>query len=280
MKLKQFTIESGGKFTPQAPVVVDFQQSKMAGGTGDEGAGKSTLIELFLMNVGQLGGKEVVEALTNKETGQLKTGLTFEHERAEYEVRNTNGRLTLKKEGATTPGGPQELLKQMIGVVGVSPMALKNADIDDIVKWLASYSVRGADEFKKQMLKIKDGIKVAKKARADANRSAKGIREYLFSEGYVDEKGELIEKVWKDSEKTFKEKPNITKLSAELKAAGDKSDKYVQFETKLAGKKERKKQIEDEIKELQKELVEVQQNITDGDAWISRPSDLGQGQIE
>lgn len=271
MKLKQFKINSGGRFTPQAPIVIDFSKSKMVGMKGDQETGKTTVEELLLMTLGQLGGQEVIDALKNKENGLIDTELQFEgNDRAAYDIKNKNGRLTIKREGEPTVGGPQALVKKVLGVAGISPLEIKNESIEKIVKWLASYSTKSAEEFEKDMLKIKNDIKQSKKDRAEANKSAKGLREYLFGEGYVDDKGELIESAWKESEKTFKVKPDIDKLSAELKSAGDKSDKFVQFETKLSGRRDRKKQIEAEIKKLQEELDEVDQNIKDGDAWIEK----------
>lgn len=271
MKLKQFKINSGGKFTPQAPIVIDFSKSKMVGLKGDQETGKTTVEELLLMTLGQLGGQDVIDALKNRGNGTIDTEFQFEgKDRADYDIKLKNGRLTLKREGQPTPGGPQALIKSLLGVVGVSPLEIKNEPIEKIVKWLASYSTKSAEEFEKDMLKIKNGIKESKRVRAEANKSVKGLREYLFGEGYVDEKGDLIEKAWKKSETDFKEKPNVDKLSAELKAAGDKSDKFIQFETKLNAKKTRKEQIEIEMADLQKELDEVNKNITEGNAWIEK----------
>lgn len=270
MRLKEFKISAGGKFTPDSPIVIDFTKSKMIGATGDQETGKSTLLDLFLMACGQLGGEEVIKALKNKHTGTIDVDFSFVgNDRADYEVRLTKSKIEVKREGEVK-GSPKELLRQMLGVVGVSPMEIKNAPIEDIVKWLASYSTRSAEEFEKEMNKIKNGIKDAKKDRAAANNSTKGLRNFLKGEGIIDETDEFVEKKWAENETKFKVKPDIDKLSGELKAAGGKSDKFIQFETKLISKKDRKKQIEDQIKIFQKELAEVDQNIKEGDAWIEK----------
>lgn len=269
MKLSKFKINSGGKFNESGPIVIDFSQSNMVGIKSDEGGGKTTICELLLMNCGQLGGEKVVEALKNKKSGDIDTELTFKDGKADYEVKLKNGRLNIKREGEKLAGGPQELLKQMLGVVGVSPMGIKNASIEEIVKWLASYSTRSAEEFEKEMAKYKDGIKKAKKTRADANKSAKGLKEYLSGEGYVGADGEINETKWKQSETKYKTRVDINALSARLDAAGAKTDKYVQNETKVKGQKDRKKQIEEQIALLQEELKTVDRNIELGDKWLA-----------
>lgn len=269
MKLKEFKISAGGKFTPDSPIVIDFTKSKMIGATGDQETGKSTLLDLFLMACGQLGGEEVIKALKNKHTGTIDVDFSFVgNDRADYEVRLTKSKIEVKREGEVM-GSPKELLRQMLGVVGVSPMGIKNAPIEDIVKWLASYSTRSAEEFEKEMTKIKDGIKKAKKARAEANKEVKGKKEYLAGEGFINEKGELVEKKWKDSETKYAKEPDINELSKKLTLAGNKSDKYIENESKVNSQKERKGQIEAQMNLLQKELFQVEENISIGEKWLT-----------
>jgi hypothetical protein len=235
MKLKKFEVKSGGKFTPDTtgPVVIDFTKSNMVSLGADQEAGKTTILELFLIACGQLGGEKAIEALKNKSNDKIDLDFSFTgNDRSNYEVNVSKSRILLKKDGQVT-GAPKELLRQMLGVVGVSPMDIKNDSIENIVKWLAMYSTRGVDEFVAGMAKLKVGIKASKKTRADANRSVKGLREYLAGEGYLDDKFQIIEKSWTDSEKKYKTEPNIKKLSDELTAAGLESDKIIRGEEKL-----------------------------------------------
>lgn len=271
MRLKKFTINQGGKFNidTTGPVVIDFTNSKMVGATGDETVGKSTLLQLFLMACGQNGGKKIVEALKNADSEKIDVDLSFVgNDKKNYDVKVKNGDLTIKCEGQTQRGGEVTLLKQQLGVVGVSPMDIKNKPVDDIVKWLASYSTKSAEEFEKSMKKIKDGIKVAKQARASANNTAKGLREYLKGEGVMSDSNELIEKVWNQKEKDFKDEPDVNALSKKLSAAGVKSDKFIQNEGKVSAQKERRTQIEKAMKELQKELDVVNENIAISEKWL------------
>lgn len=263
MKLKKFTINSGGKFSTDTTgsVVIDLS-SKMVGITGDQELGKTTILELFLMACGQLGGKEAVEALKNKDTGKIDLDFSFVgNDRADYDVKVTKSGMTVKREGEPTKGGPKELLKSLLGVVGVSPMEIKNAPIEEIVKWLASYSTRSAEEFEKDMRKIKDKIKEAKRARAEANKSAKGIRLYLADEGYMDDAGNLIESKWKEAEKM--KAVDIAALSKQLDDAGKKSDKYIKGEERLKTLREDETRQTTEVEELRKKLAVAEAALAD-----------------
>lgn len=267
MKLKEFKINHGGKFNADTtgPVVLLFETKKTVL-EGDQGAGKSTVLDLFAVAAGRLGGDKVMEALKNRKSGKIDLDLTFTgNDRAEYTVRVTNSQFIVHRNG-DKQDSPKELLRKVLGV-GSSLLDKKNEPIEEIVKSLATYSVRGAEEFHKEMLKLKDGMKKAKDTRAKANTSANGIREQLRSEGYMEGK-ELVEKKWTASETKFSKKPDIKKLSEELTAAGTKSDKYIQNETKVKQQEQRKAQIEDQIAALRAELKTVEGNIEVGRKWL------------
>lgn len=268
MKLKKFTVNHGGKFNPEAPIVIDFSKSKMISVSGDQETGKTTLTELFLMACGHLGGDAAVEALVNKDTDKLDVELQFVgNDKADYEVSRTKSRLQVKREGEVK-GAPKDLLKKMLGQVGVSPIEIKNAPVEDIVKWLSGYSSRPPEEFVRDMNKFKDGIKKAVKTRAEANKEAKAIRVGFVNEGIMDEEGQLIEKEWTAREKKFAEAIDISELSRKLTAVGTKSDKFIESEGKVNAQKERKKQIAEQIAALKKEEEQVDANITAGEEWL------------
>jgi hypothetical protein len=268
MKLKRFELISGGKFDgANGPFIVHF--GDMTGVSGDEGSGKTTLIEMMLLNTAMIGGEKVLADLRNKETGKLESNFVFEDKRAEYIVHNKNGRLSIRREGEVVPGGgPQELLRKIMGVVGISPMGIKDRPIEEIVKWLAGYSTRGAEEFEAQMTKYKNGIKEAKKARADANRTLKGLREFLLNEGYVDGSGQVIEKAWKESETKYKKKVDVKDVSKRLEDAGKKSDKYLLAEQKLKNFKDSRLAQEQKIADLKKQLAAAEAELADTDKAI------------
>lgn len=271
MKLKKLEVKAGGGISPNAPVIIDFTQSRFIKAKGDNGVGKSSLLEALLMGCGELGGKKQIEKFTNLDSGKIDINLSFTgNDRNNYEVSVTRSQFKLTYEGEKTSLGEEKTkLRELLGAIGVSPLEIKDKPVKDIMKWLVAYSTKNPEEFEKDMERIKTGIDTAVEARAEANKSAKGLREYLSGEGYVDSKGNLIESKWKKSEAEFKNPVNVKAISEKLEAAGAKSDKYIQNETKVKAQKDRKKQIEDQIALLTAELTKVEENIATGDKWLA-----------
>src|SRR5687768_9266816 len=134
MKLKEFKINHGGKFNAETtgPFVCYFD-TKKTGLTGDEGAGKTTVLQLFEVVVGKLGGEEALESFRNRDSGKIDLDLKFiGNDRAEYAVRVTNSQFIVTMDG-DKQDSPKELLRKALGVVGTSPMAVKNEPIEEIV---------------------------------------------------------------------------------------------------------------------------------------------------
>lgn len=262
MRLKTFEVNSFAGINPNSPVVIDFTQSKYVVGEGDMGTNKTSLINALLVACGQLSKDN--KNFVNLQSGKIDINFDFVgKDRLTYNVRVTKSLFTLTYEGEALPE-PITKMKELLGVVGVSPMDIKNSKLQDVIKWLSGYSNKSPEEFEKQARKFKDGIKLAKEGRAAANKVFKAMKEYLEAEQMYNE--------WEESEKKYIKEPDIKELSLQLKQAGDKSDKYIQNETKVGGQKTRKKQIEDQIALLQKELTEVDSNITVGDDWLQKNS--------
>lgn len=260
MRLKKFELKSGSRFSPDAPVVIDFTESKYVKASGDNGVGKTTLLELFLMGCGQLSGEKVVEKLANKDNGKIDIDFSFVgKDRLSYEVRVTKSVFKLLYEGENVPQ-PLTKMKEILGVVGVSPMEVKNKPLKEIVKWLSSYTNKSPEEFEAKMEKIKDGIKRSKESRAAANRSLKALTEFLDNEPLFIN--------WEESEKKYKKDIDVKSLSTQLDEAGKKSDKFIQAESKLRQLKEREESIAAKIEELQNEAEEIHKSIKTGEKFI------------
>lgn len=269
MKLKRLEIIAGGQWNSKnASIVVDLTKP-LVGAKSDEEGGKTTLLEIILLNTGMIGGEKVIKDLINKETGELKSKLEYEVGKNQYEVTQSKGVLTVRMDGEKLPGGAQTLLRQTLGMVGVSPMGIKNEPIEKIVKWLASYSATGAEEFEKKMLKLKTEIKTARASRAAANKSAKGLKEYLAGEGYITDSGDLSEKAWTASETKFKKKVDIKEVSARMEEAGKKADKYMLTEQRVKGMKERRPNQVKLIEDLKAQLLAAEKALEQGDKLIA-----------
>lgn len=262
MRLNKFTINESGKFNnPAAPVIIDFSKSRWVTLTGDKGTGKSTILESLLVSLGALSGEKIIDKLKNKESGAIDINLDFVgNDNRKYEVRVTKSQFKLMYDDESL-GSPMTKVKELLGVPGVNPIAQKEKPLKDIIKWLALYSNKNPEEIEKRLAKIKQGENAAVLARATANNSAKGLREYLTNEPMYTN--------WEDSEKKYKKSIDIKEISVKLEEAGKKSDKYIQNETKVKGQKDRKKQIEDQIAALQLELKTVDTNISVGETWLA-----------
>jgi|GEM_PF-6616922 DNA repair exonuclease SbcCD ATPase subunit len=263
MKLKKLEVNSFGGIHPSSPIIIDFTQSKWIVADGDNGVGKTSLLNALLVACGQLSHTgEKGKNFINNDTNKIDINFSFVgNDRCNYEVRCTKSSFQLTYDGNSV-AEPITKMKELLGVVGISPMSIKNKPLNEIVKWLANYSTKGAEEIEKEFDKLKRGIKQYGDARATANKSYKALKEYLEAEPLFND--------WEGSEIKYKKEPDIKELSAQLKSAGDKSDKYIQGETKLTGHKARAKQIEEQILSLQKELQEVNTNIRVGEEWLEK----------
>lgn len=269
MKLLRLEINAFKNISPDAPVVVEFP-TKITKVKGDNGVGKTSFGEAVLVGLGALSKEN--KDFINKDSGKLDVGLSFEgKDKKEYYVKVTKSRFELKYKGESLPE-PVAKMKELVGVPGVSPMELKSAPLKTIVKWLSTYTTKGAEEFEKRMSKLKEGIKLSKVSRADANRAAKGLREYLNSEElYLN---------WEKSEATYKNKVDIKFLSAQLDAAGKRSDNLIKAQEKLRQLKERDASICAQIEALQNEQEEIRKSIKTGEKYVEDNKDAGKEYTE
>lgn len=264
MKLKKLEVNAAGGISPNAPVVVIFEDNHFVKGKGDMGTGKSSLLRSLLIATAALSKDD--KDFINLDSGKLDIGLDFVgNDRYNYNVRVTKSEYKLMYEGERLPE-PMTKVRDLLGPVGVSPMGKKNAKFDDIIKFLASYTTKGIEDFEKRHVKLKEGIKSSQDSRAAANKSAKGLTEFLFNETMYSK--------WEESEKKYIKKTDIKELSAKLTTAGNNSDKYIQNESKVKSQKERQKQIETQMAALQEELGVVNSNITIGEAWLTKNKDV------
>jgi len=261
MKLKQIEVNAFAGINPQSPVVLDFTKSKFILSSGDKGVGKTSLLNSLLVACGQLShtGKDG-KNFVNTDTDKIDINFEFVgNDRCNYVVRCTKSNFTLTYDGVAQ-AEPISKMKELLGVVGVSPMAIKDKPLKDIVKWLSSYSNKSAEEFEAQMNKLKVAIKTSEGVRADSNKQLKALTEYLNAEPmFVN---------WEESETKYKEPVKIEVLSAKLKKAGDESDKVIKAEEGLKYLKQNRQPIVDKIEALKKELEAKELELVNHDTRI------------
>jgi DNA repair ATPase RecN len=259
MKLKRFEATAFAGINPQSPVVLDFTQSKWITASGDNAVGKTSLINALLVACGMLSKDN--KDFINQESNKIDIDFSFVgKDNCSYDVKVTKSLFKLMYEGVAQPE-PISKMKELLGVVGTSPMEVKHKPLKDIIRWIAQYSNKSPEEFEKQLLKLKDGIKKSKENRAAANKIAKAMKEYLEAEQMYND--------WEKSEKTFAEEPDLKALSAQLKTAGDKSDKYIRAEEKLKQLNQQRPGIVTQIDRIKKQLEEMESQLVEQDKAIT-----------
>lgn len=250
MKLLNYRVGAGGQFTPETTIVIAFEPKKAVKLTGDNKVGKTTILDLLLMNLGAIAGDDLVKRLVNKDTGTIDTELEFVgNDKLKYKTRITKSQFILEYEGEKLPE-PKEKTRQLLGAVGLNPMALKTASTQDLIKWLSGYTTRGTEEYQKQYEKLKDNIRQYRNTRADANKNYKAIKTTI--------EDDITEAAWGRNEKLYGKAIDIKELSARLETAGKKSDNYIKAETKLKEFKARKEQLLAELAELEGKIEQAE----------------------
>ena len=272
MRLKLLKISEGGRFSGDNGLEVDFEQSKKVTLAADSGYGKTTALELFKLVLGAVADGQQVKDLINKVSGKLDVEQTFVgKDRKNYVAKLTKSQFYVREEGSKIDlPSPKSFIEENLGRVACDPMKYKNAAAEQQIKWLAGFSDLGEEGFEKQMAKHKEAIKEGEKTRAAANKEAKARKTMLQDAGYINESGDLIEAKWTAAEKKY-EKPLDTKqLSAALTTAGNKSDKFLENKLKVDAQTRRKTELEAQIKALQAELAQTEENIRVGQQWLEK----------
>lgn len=260
MKLKSLEVNSFAGINPNSPVIIDFTDTKWITASGDMGVGKTSLLNALLVACGNLShtGKEGKNFINN-ETNKIDINFDFVgNDRCNYNVRCTKSSFTLTYDGEVV-SEPITKMKELLGVAGVSPMEIKNKPLKDIVRWLAGYSTKSAEEFEADLTKFKNGIKIARESRAAANKSLKALNEYLD--------GEYMFKDWEGSEKKYVF-VDTAKISKEFTEISGQRDTLLQAETKLTNLKSNKKSIEEQMEQLQLQLDAANSAILKGEQFI------------
>lgn len=263
MKLKKLEVNSFAGISPHSPIVLDFTQSNFLHVTGDQGVGKTSLINALLVACGQLSKND--KDFINLDSGSIDINFEFVgKDRLTYAVRCTKSAFKLTYEGALV-AEPIAKMKELLGVVGCSPMEVKNKPLREIVKWLSSYSSKSLEEYEADMKKFKDSMKAHQQTRAAANKSVLSLTQWLEAEP-------LFHK-WDESEKKYKEAVKIEKLSEELKTAGTKSDQLVRAKEKLKNQKETKIKVQEQLDALNDQMADLDERIGIGEDFVQKNKD-------
>lgn len=260
MKLKKLEVNSFAGISPDSPILLDFTQSNFLHVTGDQGVGKTSLINALLVACGQLSRTE--KDFINLDSGGIDINFEFVgKDRLTYVVRCTKSAFKLTYEGALV-AEPIAKMKELLGVVGCSPMEVKSKSLREILKWLSSYSSKSLEEYEADMKKFKDSMKAHQQTRAAANKTVLSLTQWLEAEP-------LFHK-WDESAKKYTKAIDIEELSTELKVSGNKSDQLVRAREKLRGQKESRVKIQEQLDELNEQMEELNQRIGIGEDFVEK----------
>lgn len=276
MKLKLFRVNEGGQFTGDDKLEVDFEKSRKVALTGESQEGKTTGLECFKIILGAIGGEKIIKDLVNRDSGKFDVEQTFVgNDKKTYFVRATKSQFYVREEGGKVDiGEPKTFIEAHLGKVATDPMKYKNAPIEQFIKWNASFTDMGEEGFEKEYNKQKEISKKSEETRATARKEAKARLVLLADAGYATDKGDLVEAKWVSAEKRYAKQLDVKALSSKLTAAKNKSDKYLENEAKVKGQKEKREQIEAQIKLLLTELDTVNGNIQIGEDWLAKNADV------
>lgn len=253
MKLIKLDVNAFKGISPESPVVVDFSKSRWVTLEGDQAVGKTSLLEALLVACGHLSKEN--KDFINADSGKIDIDLEFTgNDRKLYHVRVTRSQFKLTYEGEALDE-PIAKLKKLLGIPAANIMTMKFAPLKDKVKFLASYTKRGADEYAAELKKLKDGTKRWKTARADANRGFKAIKEVLENDDmYVG---------WEQSEAKYGKKTSLETISKKLDEAGKRSDNLIKAKEKVKGLKIREKELLEQLAQVQGDLAKGEKYIDD-----------------
>ena len=255
MKLKRLEVNDFGKINNASPVVIDFTESNFVVLKGDNKTGKTSMINAMLVALGHLSKDN--KNFVNNDTGKLDVNLEFVENRKTYRVRVTKSQFKLEYEGDNLPE-PITKMKELLGVPGVSPIAIKTAKLKEQLKYFHQYAGKNADEFDAEDTRLKEAAKGYANSRAEANKQYKALKETLADEPMFAS--------WEQSEAKFGQEKSLKTLSERLDAAGKRSDLLIQAEVKLKSLKKREE-------ELLAELAEVQAGISKGQKYVDANKD-------
>lgn len=258
MRLKKLQVNSFAGISPNSPVVIDFTKSKFVKMEGDQGRGKTSMINALLVACGQLSKDN--KNFVNLSSGKIDMDFDFVGKDGySYNVRVTKSSFILSYEGVAVPE-PITKMKELLGVVGVSHMEIKYKPLEEIIKWLAGYASKNPEEFAAKRDKHKKNIKAARETRAMANKSAKSLDQYLTNEDlYIN---------WEDSEARYTKAVDVKELSLKLDAAGKASDRIIRAEEKLKQHLGSKELLLLEIERIENELEEKKNFLSATESFI------------
>ena len=278
IQLLQWKPEAYAGIDPSRNLVIYLNEGKIIGFEGDQGTGKTSLLECLITH---LGGEEVANSqhVTIKE-GKVekarKSSLTFKDTRTPnitYEIKVGKSSVTIKKmedvEGTIVSGtvdSPKNFLWNTFGPIGVSPMKLKEMDGKKQIEWIRNLYKFTADQLKKEQV-IKTKYKTKFDERTGVNRDVTRLYKEVGDTGYYTwdkDNSTWVPSPLKEADQKFvsENTDNEEEITKQFEKANQDMQQLTAAKTRLEQRNVEKKQIVDEIAELERKLAAKKEELT------------------
>lgn len=190
LRFISYSAEAYGGITEDTAVVVTFPRDKnLLGFSGDQGKNKTSAMNAAIELFGGPEAENAINSMSNKKSATLVFEETKNNLR--YMVKIQKSKFSLEQITETEDGKlrtaelkkPKELLRSLIGPLGINLMELKEMKPAQQIKWVRDLS-KLSDEQVLQEQRIKTGIKTSGDGRKDVNRDMIRIRTGLVAAGY------------------------------------------------------------------------------------------------
>lgn len=246
--LKKFEANAFKGINSSNPLVIEFPKNKnVVKVKGNEGTGKTSTIEALMYLMGAQFNVDM-KSLRNLDEG-IDTKLEFEHNGSTYKIEANTSRISLKeliKEKWVPENSPKEMIRSTFGVLGVSPIFLRELAGKKQIQWLKD-TFGNDEEASKKEQKVVAQIDSVFSGRREVNRSVKSVK------GWLDENA--LYNDYAASQERFKKPVSAEKEQKRLKELGSKKaefDKSKHLLETLTSEHSRKKT---EIAELEQKLA-------------------------
>lgn len=284
LKLISLEVEAyaGLNMTDKALVVHFPENENITEFSGDQGVGKTSIMNGLKSLMGELEPQNAVNAAT----GNKSATLNFEKDGNRYQAKLTKTTYTLKnlkedengKIVTSTISKPKDIIADLIGPVGVSPTFLsKKKSGDEQIEWIKGLSSNDASvaaREKEIQVKYDKAYADRTKANADVNRLVAEIS----TTGYY---------TWDVKQKVFNVAPKLAEVNATLLAAPANIEEIkLAYNTQLARDKElsnaqnrisvlqdQEKTFNSNVEQIDKEILRLQQEREKQIAGIAETKD-------
>jgi energy-coupling factor transporter ATP-binding protein EcfA2 len=242
------------------PIIIQFPPSKtkkrkIVKITGDQGMGKSSLLNCLLYLSGHKFDYNLAN-LANLASNAIVAEEQFERNGFTWKVRVTRTKFEVfrlfragKEEGWIPQSSPNDLVRDLIGQVAVSPMKLAVDDGQKQVEWLLRM-LNVPEEVINEKNRFSDALKEIEKSRADANR------QYVFLQKKLSE--DPLFRHWEVSAKKYAKPKSVDAEKKKFEAATRLKEKYYQHKKELQDMQDQIAAKADEITELHRLLEKAE----------------------